>query len=72
MSFVSFMRGPAGRGTRVLVGAGMIAAGIAIGGTAGVALAIVGVVPLVAGITNICLFAPLFGLTLRGQQHSAR
>jgi hypothetical protein len=30
-------------------------------GTGGIILAIVGLVPLVAGLFNFCVFAPLFG-----------
>jgi hypothetical protein len=67
MSFISFMGSGAGRATRILAGGAMIAAGVAIGGTGGIILAIVGVLPLATGILNICLLAPLFGKSLRGQ-----
>jgi len=65
MAFVSFMKSGAGRATRIVAGAAMIAVGVAIGGTGGIILAVVGVVPLLAGVFNVCLFAPLFGGQLR-------
>jgi hypothetical protein len=42
MSFVSFMRSAAGRGLRIVAGGALIVTGIAIGGTGGTILAIVG------------------------------
>ena len=71
MSFVSFMRSSAGRGLRIAGGGALIVAGIAIGGTGGTILAIVGVVPLAAGAFNVCLFAPLFGLDFTGHKRAA-
>ena len=49
MSFARFMAGPVGRGVRVAAGLAMIIAGIAIGSTGGWILAVVGVLPLLAG-----------------------
>ena len=68
MSFVTFMGSTAGRAVRVVAGLALIGAGIAVGGTAGVVIAVVGVVPLAAGTFNLCLFAPLFGCDLRGRR----
>jgi hypothetical protein len=36
-------------------------------GTGGIALAVVGVVPIAAGVFNFCLLGPLFGVTLMGR-----
>ena len=45
----------------------MIAWGlIGLSGTTGYTVAIIGVVPLVAGLFDFCLFAPLFGAPLSG------
>lgn len=41
-----------------------IAAGISIGGTSGVIIAVVGIVPLAAGVFNFCSLGPLFGVGL--------
>ena len=37
-----------------------------VGGTSGIVLAVVGLVPLLAGVLDVCLFAPLFGAPLKG------
>jgi general stress protein CsbA len=70
MSFVTFMSSTAGRAIRVIAGAAIIAAGIASGGTSGVIIAVIGVVPLAAGAGNVCLFAPLFGADFAGRQRT--
>ena len=72
MSVVSFMGSSAGRGARIVVGAAMIVAGLAIGSTGGIILAIVGLVPLGAGALNVCLLAPALGCDLRGKPRHAR
>jgi Protein of unknown function (DUF2892) len=70
-SFVPFMQSAAGRLLRIVAGAALIAIGIwLVGGTWGIILAVIGAVPLIAGLTGICLFAPLFGYTLTGEPRS--
>jgi len=65
--FVKFMAFPAGRITRVVAGILLIALGLfAIHGVCGIILAIVGLVPLVAGLFDFCVFAPLFGAPMSG------
>jgi hypothetical protein len=71
MSFVSFMRSGRGRGLRIVAGGALIAGGIAIGGSGGIIVAVVGLVPLAAGAVNVCLFAPLFGLDFMGRKRAA-
>ncbi len=66
MGFARFMAGPVGRGLRVVVGLALIVIGIAMGSGAGWVLAIVGLVPLIAGAANLCLFAPLFKAPFKG------
>lgn len=66
MSFVSFMSVP-GRGLRIVAGAALIGGGIALGGAAGTIMMVVGIVPLAAGVFNVCLFAPLFGVDFVGR-----
>jgi hypothetical protein len=39
---------------------------VGIGGAAGIVVAIVGLVPFVAGLFDFCIFAPLFGAPLSG------
>jgi hypothetical protein len=62
MGFARFMSSLAGRLLRIVAGIALIIIGLTVvTGTAGVILAIVGLVPLIAGIVNVCVFAPLFG-----------
>ena len=66
--FVDFMASPAGRITRVAGGVVLIALGlIAVGGFVGIVLALVGLVPLLAGAFDVCLVAPLFGQPMAGK-----
>lgn len=66
MSFVNFMSSPAGRVLRIVAGAALIAVGLLSGGTGGIVLAVVGLVPLAAGAANVCLFGPLLGTDFHG------
>jgi hypothetical protein len=62
MGFARFMSSLAGRLIRIVAGIVLIIVGLAVvHGTGGIILAIVGLVPLVAGLFNFCVFAPLFG-----------
>jgi Inner membrane protein YgaP-like, transmembrane domain len=67
MGFAQFMSSGLGRGLRIVAGIILIAVGLAVvGGTSGIVLAVVGLVPLLAGVLDVCLFAPLFGAPLKG------
>ncbi|MGE0229001.1 MAG: YgaP-like transmembrane domain [Dehalococcoidia bacterium] len=62
-----FLASTAGRVTRAAAGLALIALGLgAIGGTTGIVVAVVGVVPLAAGVFDFCVFAPLFGRPFSG------
>jgi hypothetical protein len=62
MGFARFMSSAAGRLIRIVAGLALIIVGVVfVGGTLGTILAVVGLVPLLAGIANVCVFAPLFG-----------
>jgi hypothetical protein len=65
--FIGFMASTAGRITRIVAGLVLIVLGwVVIGGTGGIILGIIGLVPLAAGLFDFCVFAPLFGLPLSG------
>ena len=65
--FVSFMASTAGRIVRIAAGIALIAWGLLVlSGTAGIIVAVVGALPLVAGLFDFCIFAPLFGAPLSG------
>jgi hypothetical protein len=62
MGFARFMSSTAGRLLRFVAGVALIVIGLAVvGGAGGIILAIVGLVPLLAPLANVCVFAPLFG-----------
>lgn len=68
MSFATFMSSPAGRALRVVAGIALILVGLmAMEGIWGIVVAVVGLVPLVAGALDVCLFGVLFGAPLRGK-----
>ena len=71
MAFTNFMSSTAGRALRIIAGLALIVIGLAgIGGTGGIVLAVVGLVPLGAGVANVCLFGPLLGSDLHGNPKS--
>jgi hypothetical protein len=65
--FVKFMANSTGRLVRVIAGIALVALGLlVIHGTGGIIVAVVGLVPLLAGLFDFCVFAPLFGAPLSG------
>ena len=65
--FIKFMASTAGRVTRIAAGIALILWGLmGIGGTTGIVVTVVGLVPLLAGLFDFCVFAPLFGAPLSG------
>jgi hypothetical protein len=66
MEFVKIMSSGGGRQTRVVAGVVLIGIGIALGG-GWLVLSVIGLVPLFAGIANVCLLAPLMGQPFKGR-----
>jgi len=67
--FVKFMASPAGRITRIVAGLVLIALGLlVVHGAGGIVLIVVGLLPLVAGLFDFCVFAPLFSAPLSGKK----
>ena len=65
--FCTFMASTAGRIIRVVAGVALIAWGLlGLEGTVGIIVAVVGAVPLLAGLFDFCVFAPLFGCPMSG------
>ena len=61
MEFARFMSSNIGRLLRIVAGLALIGIGLwVIGGTWGIVLAAIGLVPLLAGLFKFCVFAPLF------------
>jgi hypothetical protein len=65
MKLIDWMGSSAGRATRIIAGVVLIVIGLVAGG-GWITLSIVGIVPLVAGMANVCLLAPLFRRPLKG------
>ena len=61
------MASSTGRVLRILAGIALIAIGLlGLQGITGIIVAIIGAVPLLAGLFDFCVFAPLFGSPLSG------
>ena len=66
--FVKFMASTTGRIVRILAGIALVAWGsLGLNGAAGIIVAVVGLLPLVAGLFDFCVFAPLFRNPLKGK-----
>ena len=68
LRFAEMMATPLGRLARVLLGTALIALGYGLGGALGIVLAVVGLVPVAAGLFNVCFIAPLLRVPLRGSR----
>jgi hypothetical protein len=66
MEFVKFMSSGGGRLARVVAGVVLIGVGIALGG-GWLVVSVIGLVPLFAGVANVCLLAPLMGQPVKGR-----
>lgn len=65
MAFLNFLGSQPGRIVRIAAGLGFIAIGILAGG-GWLALALVGLLPLAAGVFDRCVLGPLFHLPFLG------
>lgn len=67
-SFFKFMVSSAGRWTRIIAGALLVYWGYTMGlsSVSGIIVAIIGLVPLLAGAFDVCVFAPIFGKPFGG------
>ncbi len=64
-----FLASPVGRVVRIVVGLALILVGLfVIEGPLSWVLEMVGLVPLLAGVFDVCVFAPLFGLPFVGSR----
>ena len=65
--FISFMASSTGRIVRIVAGLLLIVWGwFGLSGTTGTIVAVIGLVPLAAGIFDFCVLAPLFGAPFSG------
>lgn len=62
----NFLASQNGRYTRIGAGIALVVIGLLVGSTLGWILVVIGLVPLLAGAFDVCVFAPLFGLAFKG------
>ncbi len=65
MAILNFLGSQPGRIVRIVAGLGLIAVGIS-AGDGWLALAVVGLLPLAAGVFDFCVLGPLFALPFLG------
>jgi hypothetical protein len=64
---VKFMASMPGRIVRIVVGAALLLWGfMGLEATTGIGVMVIGLIPLLAGLFDVCLIAPLFGAPLSG------
>jgi hypothetical protein len=64
---IAFLASPAGRVIRLAAGAALVLWGVlGLTGAAAVVVIVIGLVPLLAGPLDFCVFAPVFGAPLSG------
>lgn len=66
MKFARFMARPLGRGIRIVFGLFLVVWGFSNGTPEGIGVAIFGLLPLLAGVLNICPIGFLIGTPLKG------
>ena len=65
--FITFMASTTGRIVRIAAGLALIAWGLlGLSSVTGILVIVIGAVPLLAGLFDFCVFAPLFGNPLSG------
>jgi hypothetical protein len=67
-AFGQFMASGAGRALRVIAGIVLVGLGVWLWGGWGIALIVVGLVPLLAGLFDVCVFSALFGGPFSGER----
>lgn len=68
MQMIRFLATAQGRVFRVLIGVALILAGAFVfWERGGIVLVVVGLLPLLAGINDVCLLAPFFNLPMIGE-----
>ena len=64
---VQFMASMPGRIVRIVAGAALLLWGfMGLEATTGIIVMVIGLIPLLAGLFDVCLIAPLFGAPLSG------
>ena len=67
MAIVKLLGSRSGRVIRIVAGLALITLGLAVvRGSGGVVMAMLGLLPLAAGVGDVCVLGPLFGLPFAG------
>ena len=70
---IKFLASQSGRVVRAVAGIVLILLGLfGLGGVGGAIVAVIGALPLVAGLFDFCIFAPLFGAPFNGPKIRAQ
>ncbi len=69
--FSRFMASTGGRVARVALGLALLVTGLVVGGGWGLAIGIFAVVPIAAGVFNLCPIAPAWGGHFLGSRYCA-
>ncbi len=65
---IEFLASSTGRIVRIIAGAALILIGLlVVKDTGGIIIAVIGLVPLAAGVFDFCVFAPLFSKPFSGK-----
>lgn len=72
MGFACFMNSMIGRGVRIGLGVVLLVAGLVLATPVGYVLAVIGLVPLAAGLFDFCVFAKLLHIPYKGSEIRAR
>ncbi|NOX29951.1 MAG: sugar porter family MFS transporter [Actinobacteria bacterium] len=67
IKIAAWLGGTGGRVARIVLGAALVIAGVAIGGVAGTIVALIGLVPIGLGMSNRCLISKAIGAPWKGQ-----
>jgi Inner membrane protein YgaP-like, transmembrane domain len=67
IKFAAWMAGPIGRVARIAIGAVLVIIGVAMGGTGGVIVGLIGLVPVGLGVSNRCIISKAIGAPWKGE-----
>jgi hypothetical protein len=73
MAFIKFMRSPVGRVTKVAIGGLLLWYGAGNDSLVGLVVMIIGLVPVVTGVTGVCLLDEIareYGVSLPGNERA--
>ncbi len=67
IKFAAWMAGSVGRIARIVIGAALVVVGVLVGGTVGIIVGLVGLVPVGLGMSNRCIISKAIGAPWKGE-----